>query len=79
MTLCLENTLLTIADLESHIKSQLEDTQYAGVKVDPLLDIILHAKQRLERGDFQQRVITEAMVSCDEYLLCSAGYEVCTV
>lgn len=79
MTLCLENTLLTIADLESHIKTQLEDPQYSDVQTDPLLDIILHAQQRLAKGDFQQRVISEAMVSCDEYLLCSSNYELCDV
>ncbi len=79
MTLCLENTLLTIGDLESHIRGQLQDSQYASVKIDPLLDIILHAKQRLIRGDFQQRVISEAIVSCDEYLLCTSDYEMCSV
>lgn len=73
MTLLLETTL-TIKDLESYIKAQLEDPRYSRIDYDPILDIMLHAQRRLANGDYMQRVIPEAMVSFDEYILCEAGY-----
>ncbi|MCH6256413.1 hypothetical protein MLD52_07625 [Puniceicoccaceae bacterium K14] len=76
MTLLLETTL-TMKDLESYIKAQLDDPRYSHVDCDPILDIILHAKRRIAGGAYIQRVISEAMVNFDEYILCEAGYYVC--
>ena len=76
MTTCIE-TQLTIKDLESYIKDQLEDSRYSGIRVDPILDIILHCKRRLANGDYMPRVVSEAMVYLDEYLLDYAGFETC--
>jgi hypothetical protein len=45
--------------------------------VDPILDIILHCKRRLANGDYMPRVVCEAMVCLDEYLLDYAGFETC--
>lgn len=75
MTLLLETTL-TIKDFESYIKEQLDDPRYRHIEFDPILDIILHAKRRIARGDYMQRVISEAMVNFDEYILCETGYYV---
>ena len=70
-------TQQTIKDLESYIKDQLEDSRYSGIRVDPILDIILHCKRRLANGDYMPRVVSEAMVCLDEYLLDYAGFETC--
>lgn len=67
------DTRLTIKDLESYIKEQMDVPRHAGVAFDPILDIILHCQKRLENGDYMPRVVSEAMVSLDEYLLeCSS-------
>lgn len=68
---------LTIKDLEFYIKEQMEDPRHAGVKFDPILDIILHCQRRLENGDYMPRVVSEAMVSLDEYLLQHSSFESC--
>jgi hypothetical protein len=78
MTLCID-TQLTIKDLETYIKVQLDDPSYREVSVDPILDIILHSQRRLNKGDYLPRVVSEAMVSLDEYLLTSADGEACMV
>ncbi len=78
MTTCID-TQLTIKDLESYIKDQLEDPRYAGIRIDPILDIIIHSKKRLDNGDYMPRVVSEAMVSLDEYLLEHAGLEACII
>jgi hypothetical protein len=70
-------TQLTIKDLESYITDQLEDSRYSGIRVDPILDIILHCKRRLANGDYMPRVVSEAMVCLDGYLLDYAGFETC--
>lgn len=78
MTTCLD-TQLTIKDLETYIKVQLDDPRYQSVDTDPILDIIIHAQRRLDKGDFMPRVVSEAMVSLDEYLLAISSMEACTV
>ncbi len=74
MTLCID-TQLTLRDLETYIKVQLDDPRYALISMDPVLDIILHAKKRLIRGDYMPRVVSESMVSLDEYLMLAADCE----
>ena len=74
MTLCID-TQLTLKDLETYIKVQLDDPRYQHIGMDPILDIILHAKRRLIRGDYMPRVVSEAMVSLDEYLLAASDCE----
>lgn len=71
------DTRLTIKDLESYIKDQMDDPRHAGVEFDPILDIILHCQKRLENGDYMPRVVSEAMVSLDEYLLDRPSLETC--
>ena len=78
MTLCID-TQLTLRDLETYIKVQLDDPRYAHIGMDPILDIILHAKRRLSRGDYMPRVVSEAMVSLDEYLLMVSDCESCSM
>ena len=78
MTLCID-TQLTLRDLETYIKVQLDDPRYGHIAMDPILDIILHAKQRLLRGDYMPRVVSEAMVSLDEYLLLMSDCEPCAM
>ncbi len=78
MTLCID-TQLTLRDLETYIKVQLDDPRYAPLDMDPVLDIILHAKRRLVRGDYMPRVVSEAMISVDEYLILAADCEGCAV
>jgi len=78
MTMCID-THLTIKDLEAYIKDQLADPRYSGIKVDPILDIILHCQRRLANGDYMPRVVSEAMVSLDEYLLDYSGLEACVI
>ncbi|MEM9161200.1 MAG: hypothetical protein AAGB46_19310 [Verrucomicrobiota bacterium] len=78
MTLCID-TQLTIRDLETYIKVQLDDPRYSSVGMDPILDIILHSKRRLAKGDYMPRVVSEAMVALDEYLLTSADCETCLI
>ena len=78
MTLCLD-TQLTIKDLETYIKVQMDDPRHGHIEMDPILDIILHSKRRLEHGDYMPRVVSEAMVSLDEYLLEYSGLETCTI
>lgn len=78
MTLCID-TQLTLRDLETYIKVQLDDPRYRQIGMDPILDIILHAKRRLIRGDYMPRVVSEAMVSLDEYLLLMSDCEPCTL
>ena len=78
MTLCID-TQLTLRDLETYIKVQLDDPRYEHVSMDPILDIILHAKRRLHRGDYMPRVVSEAMVSLDEYLLLMSDCETCAM
>gem|GEM_PF-715291 len=72
--MCLD-TQLTIGDLETYIKVQLDDPRYHSIDTDPILDIIIHAQRRLDKGDFMPRVVSEAMVSLDEYLLETTSYE----
>ncbi len=74
MTLCID-TQLTLRDLETYIKVQLDDPRYAHIGMDPVLDIILHAKKRLFRGDYMPRVVSESMVSLDEYLMLATDCE----
>jgi hypothetical protein len=74
MTLCID-TQLTLRDLETYIKVQLDDPRYAHISMDPVLDIILHAKKRLIRRDYMPRVISESMVSLDEYLMLASDCE----
>ena len=76
MTTCIDKPL-TIKGLESYIKDQLEDSRYSGIRVDPILDIILHCQRRLANGDYMPRVVSEAMVCLDEYLLDYAAFETC--
>ncbi|HCR28757.1 MAG TPA: hypothetical protein DIV79_01905 [Opitutae bacterium] len=71
------DTRLTIKDLESYIKEQMDDPRHAGVEFDPILDIILHCQKRLENGDYMPRVVSEAMVSLDEYLLERSSLKTC--
>ena len=78
MTTCLD-TQLTLKDLETYIKVQLDDPRYQSVETDPILDIIIHAQRRLDKGDFMPRVVSEAMVSLDEYLLAIASCEACAI
>ncbi|EDY83389.1 hypothetical protein VDG1235_3016 [Verrucomicrobiia bacterium DG1235] len=78
MTLCID-TQLTLRDLETYIKVQLDDPRYAHISMDPVLDIILHAKNRLLRGDYMPRVVSESMVSLDEYLMFTSDCEACAV
>ena len=78
MTLSID-TQLTLKDLETYIKVQLDDPRYASVKMDPILDIILHSKRRLMKGDYMPRVISEAMVNLDEYLLAETHCESCLI
>jgi len=52
---------LTIEDLEFYIKDQLEDYRYSGIRVDPILDIILHCQRRLVNGDYLPQVASEAI------------------
>lgn len=78
MTLCID-TQLTLRDLETYIKVQLDDPRYRHIAMDPILDIILHAKRRLVRGDYMPRVVSEAMVSLDEYLLLMTDCETCSI
>ncbi len=78
MTLCID-TQLTLRDLETYIKVQLDDRRYAHIGMDPILDIILHAKRRLGKGDYMPRVVSEAMVSLDEYLLTMSDCESCSM
>ena len=73
------DTRLTIKDLEAYSTDQLEDPSNTGIDYDPILDIILHCQRRLENGDFMPRVVSEAMVSLDEYLLERANLETCIV
>jgi hypothetical protein len=61
-------TQLTIGDLETYIKIQLESPSYSNVNMDPILDIILNSKRRLNNGDYMPRVVSEAMASLDAYL-----------
>ncbi|MBT3483385.1 MAG: hypothetical protein HN457_18360 [Opitutales bacterium] len=72
-------TQLTIGDLETYIKVQLEDPCFACVEVDPILDIIIHSKHRLENGDYMPRVVSEAMASLDEYLFDHVELEACAI
>lgn len=78
MTLCID-TQLTLRDLETYIKVQLDDPRFAHIGMDPILDIILHAKKRLLRGDYMPRVVSESMVSLDEYLLLMSDFETCAI
>jgi len=55
----------------------MEDPRHAHIKFDPILDIILHCQKRLENGDYMPRVVSEGMVSLDEYLLESSSLETC--
>jgi len=68
---------LTIKDLEFYIQEQMEDPRHAHIKFDPILDIILHCQKRLENGDYMPRVVSEGMVSLDEYLLEYSSLETC--
>lgn len=72
-------TQLTIGELETYIKTQLNDPRYSNVKMDPILDIILHSKRRLDNGDYMPRVVSESMASVDEYLFDYAGLEACAI
>lgn len=72
-------TQLTIGDLETYIKTQLNDPRYSNVEMDPILDIILHSKRRLDNGDYMPRVVSESMASLDEYLFDYAGLEACAI
>lgn len=78
MTLCID-TQLTLRDLETYIKVQLDDPRYSEVAMDPILDIILHAKKRLVNGDYMPRVVAEAMIGLDEYLMVYADCETCSI
>ena len=78
MTLCID-TQLTLKDLETYIKVQLDDPRHSSIEMDPILDIILHSKRRLAKGDYMPRVVSEAMVSLDEYLIESTHYETCLI
>ena len=78
MTLCID-TQLTLKDLETYIKVQLDDPSFRSVEMDPILDIILHSKRRLAKGDFMPRVVSEAMMSLDEYLIEATHYEPCLI
>ena len=78
MTLCLDSQL-TIKDLEAYIKVQLMDPKHRHIETDPILDIILHSKRRLQNGDYMPRVVSEAMVSLDEYFLDYTGLEACAI
>ena len=73
------DTQLTIADLESYIRDQLDDIRFTSVKIDPILDIILHSKRRLDNGDYMPRVVSEAMASVDEYLYDCVELEACAI
>jgi len=77
MSLCID-TQLTLKDLETYIKVQLDDTRNKSVKIDPILDIMLHAQRRLDNGDFLPRVVSEAMVTLDEYLYDATSCEPCS-
>lgn len=77
MTLCID-TQLTLKDLETYIKVQLDDPRNRSVDIDPILDIMLHAKRRLANGDFLPRVVSEAMVTLDEYLFDANSCEPCS-
>ncbi|OUW16643.1 MAG: hypothetical protein CBD18_06500 [Opitutales bacterium TMED158] len=72
-------TQLTLGDLETYIKTQLEDPRYSHVGIDPILDIILHSKRRLDNGDYMPRIVSEAMASVDEYLFDFSEFEACAV
>jgi hypothetical protein len=72
-------TQLTIGDLETYIGTQLEDPRYSGIEIDPILDIILHSKRRLDNGDYMPRVVSEAMASVDEYLFDYSEFEACAI
>ncbi len=72
-------TQLTIGDLETYIKAQLEDPSYSCVEIDPILDIIIHSKRRLGNGDYMPRVVSEAMASLDEYLFDHVELETCAI
>ncbi|MDE0768221.1 MAG: hypothetical protein OSB19_07495 [Opitutaceae bacterium] len=72
-------TQLTIGDLETYIKAQLEDPSYSSVEIDPILDIIIHSKRRLGNGDYMPRVVSEAMASLDEYLFDQVELETCAI
>lgn len=72
-------TQLTIGDLETYIKVQLEDPHYSSIEIDPILDIILHSKRRLDNGDYMPRVVSESMASLDEYFFEHAELEVCSI
>lgn len=72
-------TQLTIGDLETYIGTQLEDPRYSSIEIDPILDIILHSKRRLNNGDYMPRVVSEAMASVDEYLFDYSEFEACAI
>ncbi len=78
MTLCIDSQL-TLRDLETYIKVQMDDPRYEEIDMDPVLDLILHAQRRLDKGDYMPRVVSEAMVSLDEYLLAISSCEACAI
>ena len=78
MTLSIDSQL-TLKDLDTYIKVQMDDPRYEDIDMDPVLDLILHAQQRLDKGDYMPRVVSEAMVSLDEYLLAIASCEACAI
>ncbi len=78
MTLSIDSQL-TLKDLDTYIKVQMDDPRYEDIDMDPVLDLILHAHRRLDKGDYMPRVVSEAMVSLDEYLLAIANCEACAI
>ena len=63
-----------IKALEARIHKDLKDPRYEGISMDPILDIISLAQRRIDTGAYQKRVIDEALLQVDEYLMCYVGF-----
>ena len=63
-----------IKALEERIHKDLKDPRYEGIRMDPILDIISLAQRRIDTGAYQKRVIDEALLQVDEYLMCYVGF-----
>ena len=68
MGFCIDNTL-TLKDLNEYNKGHLQNPDYHGVDVDPILDILNFAIKRIDNGDFTPRVVSESMAAIDKELI----------
>jgi hypothetical protein len=73
MTVIKNKIELEIKDLYKYIEVRV--SEFNEVNMDDILDIILFAQKRIERGDFVTRVIFESFTHIDDYLFFLNDFE----